>query len=61
MVQVEPEINVKEHAGRKKRKTTNAEVRKVGVPPHRYTPLKEQWTKIVLPVVKQLHLQIRFR
>lgn len=61
MVSEEPEINVVEQTHRKKhRNVTSAEVRKVPVPPHRYSPLKEHWTKIVLPVVKQLHLQIRY-
>lgn len=36
------------------------EYRKVAVPPHRYTPLKENWMKIFTPVVEHLHLQIRF-
>jgi len=36
------------------------EFRKVAVPPHRYTPLKENWMKIFTPVVEHLHLQIRF-
>ncbi|UJR22769.1 hypothetical protein I4U23_025801 [Adineta vaga] len=34
--------------------------RKVTIPAHRYTPLKEQWMKIYSPVVEYLHLQIRF-
>ncbi|VBB27922.1 unnamed protein product [Acanthocheilonema viteae] len=59
MVSEELENNVTEQKHRKKhRSVTNAEVRKVPVPPHRYSPLKEHWAKIVLPVVKQLHLQI---
>ncbi|KAA8499709.1 Pre-rRNA-processing protein PNO1 [Porphyridium purpureum] len=33
--------------------------RKVSVPPHRMTPLKQQWASIYEPVVKQLKLQIR--
>jgi len=37
-----------------------SEFRKVPVPPHRYTPLKESWMKIFTPVVEHLHLQIRF-
>lgn len=37
-----------------------AEMRKVGVPAHRYTPLKENWMKIFGPIVEHLHLQIRF-
>ncbi|XP_034041270.1 RNA-binding protein PNO1 [Thalassophryne amazonica] len=36
------------------------EVRKIPVPAHRYTPLKENWTKIFTPIVEVLHLQIRF-
>lgn len=34
--------------------------RKIQVPSHRYTPLKEQWMKIYSPIVEYLHLQIRF-
>jgi len=36
------------------------EFRKIPVPPHRYTPLKENWMKIFNPLVDHLHLQIRF-
>ncbi|KAH0534317.1 RNA-binding protein pno1 [Cotesia glomerata] len=36
------------------------EQRKVPVPAHRYTPLKENWEKIFTPVVEHLQLQIRF-
>lgn len=36
------------------------EVRKVPVPSHRYTPLKENWMKIFEPIVQHLKLQIRF-
>jgi len=36
------------------------EFRKVAVPPHRYTRLKENWLKIFNPIVEHLHLQIRF-
>ena len=35
-------------------------MRRVPVPPHRYTPLKDNWLKIFTPVVEHLHLQIRF-
>jgi len=35
-------------------------VRKIPVPPHRYSPLKDNWAKIFAPVVQHLHLQIRF-
>lgn len=36
------------------------EVRKIPVPAHRYTPLKENWMKIFTPLVNHLHLQVRF-
>lgn len=35
-------------------------MRKIPVPAHRYTPLKENWMKIFTPIVDHLHLQIRF-
>ncbi|VDN55280.1 unnamed protein product [Dracunculus medinensis] len=35
-------------------------IRRIYVPPHRYTPLRENWVKLFTPVVKQLKLQIRF-
>jgi hypothetical protein len=34
--------------------------RKIPIPSHRYTPLKEHWMKIYSPIVEYLHLQIRF-
>ncbi|XP_022108940.1 RNA-binding protein pno1-like [Acanthaster planci] len=36
------------------------EMRKIPVPAHRYTPLKENWLKIYSPIVEHLKLQIRF-
>eukprot|EP00062_Callorhinchus_milii_P007867 gi/632949968/ref/XP_007890465.1/ PREDICTED: RNA-binding protein PNO1 [Callorhinchus milii] len=36
------------------------EIRKIPVPAHRYTPLKENWLKIFTPIVEHLHLQVRF-
>ncbi len=36
-----------------------SEVRKVRVPPHRYTPLRENWEAIMAPIVEHLKLQIR--
>ena len=44
----------------KTQKLDDAEFRKVYVPSHRYTPLKENWMKIFTPVVEHLQLQIRF-
>ena len=35
------------------------ELRRVPVPPHRFTPLKENWMKVFTPVVEHLKLQIR--
>jgi len=35
------------------------EFRKVSVPTHRYTPLKENWLKIYTPIVNNMKLQIR--
>merc|ERR1712083_967407 len=37
-----------------------SEVRKIPVPSHRYTPLKENWMKIFEPIVEHLKLQVRF-
>ncbi|XP_006005184.1 RNA-binding protein PNO1 [Latimeria chalumnae] len=36
------------------------ELRKVPVPAHRYTPLKENWMKIFTPIVEHLQLHVRF-
>lgn len=36
------------------------EIRKIAVPAHRYSPLKENWMKLFTPIVEHLHLQIRF-
>ncbi|KAK0090613.1 hypothetical protein PV325_010579 [Microctonus aethiopoides] len=45
----------------KKSKTIEGgEQRKIPVPAHRYTPLKENWMKIFSPIVEHLQLQIRF-
>ena len=38
----------------------SGELRRIAVPAHRYTPLKENWQKILSPVVEHLQLQIRF-
>ncbi|XP_069787870.1 RNA-binding protein PNO1 [Narcine bancroftii] len=36
------------------------EIRRIPVPAHRYTPLKESWLKIFTPIVEHLQLQVRF-
>lgn len=43
----------------KRNKVSEDEMRKVPIPPHRYTPLRENWLKIFTPIVEHLHLQIR--
>lgn len=35
-------------------------MRKIPVPANRYTPLKENWTKIFTAIVENLQLQVRF-
>nr|CAH7737183.1 unnamed protein product [Callosobruchus chinensis] len=36
------------------------DIRKISVPAHRYSPLKENWLKIFTPIVEHLQLQIKF-
>merc|ERR1712088_1024811 len=45
---------------KKEKLADGSEVRKIPVPSHRYTPLKDNWMKIFEPVVEHLKLQIRF-
>jgi hypothetical protein len=35
------------------------ETRKIRVPPHRYTPLRENWESLMRPVVEHMKLQVR--
>uniref|UniRef100_A0A0R3PCV5 KH domain-containing protein n=1 Tax=Angiostrongylus costaricensis TaxID=334426 RepID=A0A0R3PCV5_ANGCS len=44
----------------KRSKGEKGEIRKISVPKHRYTPLKENWVNIFTPIVKNLGLQVRF-
>jgi len=44
---------------KKERLADGSEVRKIPVPSHRYTPLKENWMKIFEPIVEHLKLQVR--
>ncbi|KAI1329660.1 eukaryotic type KH-domain (KH-domain type I) [Xylariaceae sp. FL0255] len=39
--------------------SARAQARKVPIPPHRFTPLKAQWTQIYPPLVEHLKLQVR--
>ncbi|KAI8128284.1 hypothetical protein FF38_04845 [Lucilia cuprina] len=43
-----------------KAKRVKSEMRKIAVPPHRYSSLKEHWMKIFTPIVEHMKLQIRF-
>ncbi|XP_037938589.1 RNA-binding protein pno1 [Teleopsis dalmanni] len=43
-----------------KPKRQRSETRKLSVPPHRYSSLKENWMKIFTPIVENMKLQIRF-
>jgi len=45
---------------KKGRLSDGSQVRKIPVPSHRYTPLKENWLKIFEPIVEHLKLQVRF-
>ncbi|KAK7790402.1 hypothetical protein R5R35_010753 [Gryllus longicercus] len=45
---------------KKMKPTIPSEFRKISVPYHRFTPLKEHWMKIFTPIVEHLHLQVRF-
>lgn len=47
-----PELKEKEQKNSK-------EFRKIPVPPHRLTPLREHWEEIVAPIVEHMKLQIR--
>ena len=40
-------------------KAIKTEFRKISVPPHRLTPLRESWESIVQPIVEHMRLQIR--
>ncbi|XP_077302863.1 RNA-binding protein pno1 [Arctopsyche grandis] len=39
---------------------SKGDMRKIPVPAHRYTPLKEKWTQIITPIVEHLLLRVRF-
>jgi len=45
---------------KKEKLDDGTEIRKIRVPKHRYSPLKENWLKIFEPIVEHLKLQVRF-
>jgi len=49
-----PKLSAMESKGGK------VEYRRVRCPPHRYTPLREDWEQILMPLVQYLKLQVRF-
>ena len=63
-MELDEEVSVKKPSfppiSREKLKSDKTELRKVPIPPHRYTPLKESWMKLYTPIVEQLKLQVRF-
>ena len=38
---------------------TRVETRKIPIPPHRMTPIRAIWNKLVVPLVEHLQLQVR--
>jgi len=47
------------HAVTPSNKVVKGQVRKVPIPPHRMTPLKNEWPKIYTPLVEMAKLQVR--
>ncbi|GMH57917.1 hypothetical protein TrRE_jg7123 [Triparma retinervis] len=41
-------------------KSLSSQYRRIRCPPHRYTPLRNNWESILTPLVQYLHLQVRF-
>eukprot|EP00127_Corallochytrium_limacisporum_P002556 Clim_evm113s128 gene=Clim_evmTU113s128 len=48
-----------EKLGAKQLKSGKQELRRIPVPNHRYTPLKENWNKVYAPLVEQMKLEVR--
>ncbi|KAL3287782.1 hypothetical protein HHI36_002244 [Cryptolaemus montrouzieri] len=60
---IEGKVRTRPQAKRYRTKSfseTKDNMRKIPVPSHRYTPLKENWLKIFTPIVEHLQLQVRF-
>ncbi|OWR48188.1 RNA-binding protein pno1 [Danaus plexippus plexippus] len=63
--QVPSQSKPKRRKGKKLKKSnepneSKVNMRKIAVPAHRYTPLRENWLKIFTPIVEHLLLQVRF-
>ncbi|XP_032523707.2 RNA-binding protein pno1 [Danaus plexippus] len=63
--QVTSQSKPKRRKGKKLKKSnepneSKVNMRKIAVPAHRYTPLRENWLKIFTPIVEHLLLQVRF-
>src|SRR5271167_3713017 len=39
--------------------SSKSQIRRITIPPHRLTPLRNQWAKIYPPLVEHLNLQVR--
>jgi hypothetical protein len=50
-----PKLSAAQASGKK------IEYRRVRCPPHRYTPLRENWEQILTPLVEYLKLQVRIQ
>jgi hypothetical protein len=50
-----PKLSAAQASGKK------IEYRRVRCPPHRYTPLRENWEQILTPMVEYLKLQVRHK
>ena len=57
---IEGSVKTSQPKSKKEKPNDESDLRKIAVPSHRYTPLKENWMKIFNPVVEHLKLQIRF-
>lgn len=55
-----PALNSNSHnSSNANSKITKGQVRKIPIPPHRMTPLKNEWPKIYTPLVEMAKLQVR--
>ena len=54
-----PEFPALGIAAQRKQRTLKSNIRRVRVPAHRYTPLRNDWANLMKPIVEHLKLQIR--